>query len=160
MSRDSKPPVTWNESEHLKWKSELPGPGLSSPIVVGDRVFLTCYTGYGVDREKPGTIESLKRHLVCVDRKDGKILWASAVSATLPEDPYEGMITEHGYASHTPASDGERVYAFFGKSGVVAFDMQGKQLWQTNVGKESGQMRVGFRGEPDPAQAVGHRQRE
>ncbi len=68
-------PVQWSPSENLKWKTELPGAGVSSPIIVGDRVFVTCYSGYGLDRQNPGEISNLKRHLVCVDRSSGKILW-------------------------------------------------------------------------------------
>ena len=130
-------PVTWSAKENLKWKVALPGPGSSCPIVVGDKVFVTCWSGYGVDRNDLGNQEDLKRHLVCVDRTSGKILWSSAVAAKLPEDRYGGMFAENGYASHTPVSDGKRVYAFFGKSGVTAFDMDGKQLWQADVGHES-----------------------
>ncbi len=131
-------PVKWSETENLKWKAELPGPGLSSPIVVGKRVFVTCWTGYGMDRRDPGEQSNLKRHLVCLDRETGKTLWSQAVGAFLPEDPYRGMFTQHGYASHTPVSDGERVYAFFGKTGVMAFDLDGKVLWQRTVGNGSG----------------------
>jgi outer membrane protein assembly factor BamB len=131
-------PVKWSPTENVKWKAALPGPGFSSPIVVGDKVFATCYSGYGVDRENPGDMEDLKRHLVCVNRADGEILWSKTVDATMPEDSFSPPgVTTHGYASHTPTSDGERVYVFFGKSGVLAFDMEGTQLWQTNVGSES-----------------------
>lgn len=55
----------------------------------------------------------------------------------MPETEYSGMITEHGYASHTPVSDGQHVYAYFGKSGALSFDMNGKQLWQRRIGTES-----------------------
>ncbi|MGD9857939.1 MAG: PQQ-binding-like beta-propeller repeat protein [Planctomycetaceae bacterium] len=138
VSSDTKVPTAWSDTQNLKWKCELPGPGLSCPIVVGDKVFVTSYTGYGTSRENPGKMEDLQRHLICVDRNSGKILWNSTIAAVQPEDPYEGFMQEHGYASHTPTSDGERVYAFFGKSGVAAFDLDGKQLWQTSVGAESG----------------------
>ncbi len=138
VCEDKEPtPVTWSAKENLKWKVALPGPGSSCPIVVGDKVFVTCWSGYGVDRNDLGSQEDLKRHLVCVERTSGKILWSSAVAAKLPEDRYGGMFAENGYASHTPVSDGKHVFAFFGKSGVVAFDMDGKQLWQTDVGHES-----------------------
>ena len=131
-------PVSWSPTANLAWKSELPGPGVSSPIVVGDRVFVTCYSGYGVDRNKPGDIENLKRHIVCFDAKTGKKKWQKDVPALLPEDPYSGIgVTAHGYASHTPVSDGESVFAYFGKNGAYAYDLDGKQLWQTNLGKES-----------------------
>lgn len=127
-------PTEWSADKNLKWKLELPGPGSSCPIVVGDRVFLTCWSGYGVDRGSPGNQQDLRRHLVCIDRKEGKLLWSKGVKAVLPEDRYSGMFAEHGYATHTPVSDGENVYVFFGKSGVLAFDFDGNQLWQTSVG--------------------------
>jgi outer membrane protein assembly factor BamB len=82
-----------------------------------------------------GDMKNLKRHLVCVDRA-GKVLWTRTVPAVLPDYEYQpgSFLSLHGYASSTPASDGERVYVFFGKTGVLAFDLEGKQLWQTSVG--------------------------
>lgn len=130
-------PVEWSESKNLKWKVALPGPGSSSPILLGDRVWVTCWTGYGADRENLGDQKDLKRHLICIDRNTGKTVWSKAVDAVSPEDPYQGMFTQHGYASHTPVSDGKRVYVFFGKTGVLAFDLDGNQLWQTSVGTGS-----------------------
>ena len=139
ISDDTTPmPITWSESEHLRWKLPLPGPGVSSPIVVGSRVFVTCYSGYGLDRDDPGNMDDLQRHLLCVDSDTGRLMWEQTVAAVLPEDPFTGIgVTSHGYASHTPVSDGERVYAFFGKSGALAFDMNGQRLWQASVGTES-----------------------
>jgi outer membrane protein assembly factor BamB len=134
---DVAPPVEWDDQKNLKWKLDLPGPGLSSPIVVGDRVLVTCWSGYGMTRESLGRIENLKLHLICVNRHTGKEMWSEVINSFQPEEPYRGMFAEHGYASHTPVSDGERVYAFFGKSGIVAFDLSGKRLWQKNVGTES-----------------------
>lgn len=139
ISPDTRPvPVKWSDTENLKWKRKLPGPGSSSPIVVGQRVFVTCWTGYGADRDRVGDQKDLRRHLICLDRNTGNVLWDQSVEPVLPEDPYGGMFTQHGYASHTPVSDGQRVYAFFGKTGVLAFDMDGKRLWQTSVGTGSG----------------------
>jgi outer membrane protein assembly factor BamB len=133
-------PETWSDSNHLAWKAPMPGPGSSGPIVWGNRVFVTCYSGYGVDPDDPGDQHKLTRHLLCLSLGDGKVLWQKTVPATLPEDPYQGQLTEHGYASSTPATDGERVFVFFGKSGVVAFDWKGTQLWQTSVGTGSAMM--------------------
>lgn len=131
-------PTTWSDKENLKWKIALPGAGVSCPIVVGDKVFVTCYSGYGVDREDIGNEKDLKRHLVCIDRTTGKTLWEKAVPSTVAEDPFQGMgVPQHGYASHTPTSDGKNVYVFYGKSGVLAYDMSGNQLWQTSVGTKS-----------------------
>lgn len=142
-SRTSQPPRTWSDSENLRWKCELPGAGSSSPIVVGDRVFVTCYSGYGLPDGEAGDLRNLQRHLVCVNRVDGKVLWSQHVAGELPEDAYQGFLTEHGYASNTPVCDGQRVYCFFGKSGVVAFDLQGQQVWKVDVGKESSNRRWG-----------------
>jgi outer membrane protein assembly factor BamB len=139
ISRDTQPlPVKWSETENLKWKYKLPGPGSSSPIVVGPRVFVTCWTGYGMDSDNPGDEKDLRRHLLCLDRDTGNVLWDQSVEPVLPEDSYSGRFTEHGYASHTPVSDGEHVYVFFGKTGALAFDLDGKKLWQTSVGTGSG----------------------
>lgn len=144
---DAKPPATWSESQNVRWKAELPGPGTSSPIVVGDRVFVTCYSGYG-DERGIGDMQKLHRHLVCVNRADGRIAWSAAVPAAQPEDSFSGFLTEHGYASHTPASDGERVYVFFGKSGAAAFDLAGAKLWQTSLGTDSNRKGWGSGGSP------------
>jgi hypothetical protein len=67
-------PVEWSATKNIAWKAKLPGPGSSSPIVFGDQVYVTCYSGYGVDRKNPGKIADLKRHLVCVARDSGKVL--------------------------------------------------------------------------------------
>ncbi len=131
------PPIEWSPTRNLAWKTALPGAGSSSPIVVKDRVFVTCYSGYGLNRQDPGHMEDLRRHLVALDRNTGKVLWSQTVEPYLPEDPYRGNFTEHGYASHTPVSDGERIYCFFGKTGVLCFDWDGNVLWKTPVGTES-----------------------
>src|SRR5262249_51542497 len=68
-------PLTWSSTENIVWKTPLPGPGTSSPVTVGNRIFLTCYSGYAVDAAKPGAMEDLKRHLLCLDRASGKVLW-------------------------------------------------------------------------------------
>ncbi len=142
-------PTTWSPTANLAWKTPLPGPGASSPIIVAGRIFVTCYSGYGLTQESPGEIENLVRHLVCVDLQTGKVLWQKDVKAALPEDPYSGIgVTAHGYASHTPVSDGQNIYAFFGKSGVHAFDMDGTELWQADVGKESDPTKWGSSSSP------------
>ncbi|APZ96004.1 PQQ-binding-like beta-propeller repeat protein [Fuerstiella marisgermanici] len=142
-------PTRWSPKANLTWKLPLPGPGVSSPIVVGNKVFVTCYSGYGLTQEDPGDIENLMRHLVCVDIQSGEKLWQADVKAALPEDPYTGIgVTAHGYASHTPVSDGKNVYAFFGKSGVHAFNLDGEKLWQAEVGKESDPTKWGSSSSP------------
>ena len=121
----SEVPTEWTES-NLAWATPLPGSGSSSPIVVGNRIFLTCYSGEGT---------SGKRHLVCSSADDGKLLWQHTVDAPRSEDSYRGYLTEHGYASGTPVSDGKFVYAFFGKAGVVACTMMGEEVWRREVGQ-------------------------
>lgn len=127
-------PLTWDARSNVKWRTPLPGPGASSPVVWGDRVYLTCYTGYFVPDQPGGTLEQLQRHLIAIRRTDGKVLWDRAVPARLPE---EEKIRDHGYAANTPAVDEQRIYCFFGKTGVIAFDHDGKQLWQTDVGDKT-----------------------
>ena len=130
----SEAPTEFGADKNLSWKLELPGRGVSSPIVVGDKVFVTCYSGYGFEG---GEIEDLKRHLVCADRNSGKTLWTRTVNAKMPEDPWRPPgVTTHGYASNTPASDGTHVFAFFGKSGVYAYDLDGNEIWNQSVGHE------------------------
>ncbi|TWT56794.1 outer membrane biogenesis protein BamB [Thalassoglobus neptunius] len=137
VSDDDSIPTEWSDTENMSWKAELPGPGSSSPIIVGDRVFITCWSGYGTDSDNPGNKEDLKLHLVCLNRTDGEILWTGDIEPTGKEEDYRGMFAQHGYASHTPASDGKNIYAYFGKSGAVAFDLDGNRLWDASIGTES-----------------------
>lgn len=148
LSDEKNLPVSWSETENLKWKIPLSGYGSSFPIVAGERVFVTYYSGYGLDRNNPGDTKDLKRHLLCLDAGSGKVVWQRDVEAVLPEDPYRGYIREHGYASNTPVSDGQRVYVFFGKTGVLAYDMDGTQLWQVSVGTNSSNRRWGSAASP------------
>ena len=137
ISKATGVPVTWSDSTNLVWKLDLPGPGSSSPVVRGNIAYVTCYTGYGVSTSNPGDPASLVRHLLAVDLKSGKKLWQADVAAKGPDDNYRGYISEHGYSSSTPTVDEQAVYAFFGKSGLYAFDQQGKKLWQADCGSES-----------------------
>ncbi|MEM9411814.1 MAG: PQQ-binding-like beta-propeller repeat protein [Planctomycetota bacterium] len=142
-------PTKWSPEKNVKWKAELPGAGVSCPIIVGDKIFLTCYSGYGIDRRDPGEIEDLQRHVVCVNRNDGSLVWEKKIKAVTPEDRYSGMgVPEHGYASHTPVTDGESLFVFLGKSGVHAFDFEGTELWQAEVGTGSDDRRWGSASSP------------
>ena len=130
-------PVTWTARKNIIWKKALPGFGASSPITVGKRIFVTCYSGYGLNRGRPGDQESLKLHLLCFDLSSGERLWGRTIDPQLPDREYEGWLPEHGYASSTPASDGKAVYTFFGRSGVHAFDLEGNPLWNGSAGTET-----------------------
>ncbi|MBL8868933.1 MAG: PQQ-binding-like beta-propeller repeat protein [Planctomycetaceae bacterium] len=127
-------PEKWSQSSGIAWKTPLPGAGASSPIVYGNKIFLTSYTGYFVPGEDGGSLDELQRHLLCLDLSSGKVLWDKAIAAKLPE---EERIRDHGYAANSVAVDAEHVYAFFGKSGVFAFDHAGKQKWQADVGEKT-----------------------
>ncbi len=129
-------PTEFSDAKNLKWKIALPGPGSSSPVILGKHVYVTCWTGYGTDRANVGDQQDLRRHLLCIDRETGKTIWDSEVEPVLPEDEYGGMFAQHGYASHTPVTDGERIYVYYGKTGALAYDLDGNQLWQTKVGTE------------------------
>jgi outer membrane protein assembly factor BamB len=153
VSQDLPTKVT---KDNLLWKLKMPGVGTSSPITYGDKIFVTAYKGYGtaLTKQSPGAgkkgggggggfgkggppdadQKNLRLLVLCVDARDGKIVWQKEVTPKFPEINFSGMFREHGYASSTPATDGERVIAFFGKSGVHAFDMEGKALWSADVG--------------------------
>lgn len=131
ISRSQGLPTHWSGTQNIVWKTELPGPGASSPIVLGDRVYLTCYSGYAVPGLPDGEVGALQRHVLCLRRGDGKILWKKDVPAAQPE---QAKVRAHGYASSTPLADADRLYVFFGKSGVFAFRHDGEPLWQAEVG--------------------------
>ncbi|MSU77886.1 MAG: serine/threonine protein kinase [Gemmataceae bacterium] len=133
VAKATKATAEWSDTKNLLWKTDLPGHGSSSPILVGDQIFVTYYTGAGKDNP---SAEGLKRHLVCLARA-GKILWTRDIAADAADDAYRGFQALHGYASSTPASDGKHVYCFFGIAGVVAFDLDGKQIWRSSVGKQT-----------------------
>lgn len=121
-SLETKVPVKWSAAENIAWKTAIPGSGYSSPIIWGDRIFLTS-----------AVEEKMDRVLISLDRKTGRILWQQ----TVLQSPLEDKHKENGYASSTPATDGEKVYvAFLEGSNVVvaAHDFTGKQVWIARPG--------------------------
>jgi len=135
ISTETQLPLRWSTNENLVWKTDLPGPGSSSPIVSKGRVFLTCWSGYGMlDPVNPGDMTKLQRHALCLDRRNGNILWNHPVPA--PADTaYTGpYLPQGGYASHSPVSDGTNVFFLLGKSGVFAFTHDGRELWRAAIG--------------------------
>jgi outer membrane protein assembly factor BamB len=130
-------PVRWSATENVAWKTDLPGRGWSSPVVWGERVFLTTVinTGtteppkkglyFGGDRPKPP--ESVHQWVVlCLDLKSGNVLWQKQVHEGQPQT---AIHVKSSFASETPVTDGERVYAHFGNVGVFCFDFDGNPLW-------------------------------
>lgn len=133
-------PTEWDSSSNMAWSVDLPGAGSSSPIIVGDRIFITFYDG------ESGT--DAKRGLICFDAATGKKRWQETISGPEREDSYSGYLQEHGYASGSAVSDGENVFAFFGKAGIVAFTVDGKKLWQKDLGQMSSNRRWGSAASP------------
>jgi outer membrane protein assembly factor BamB len=127
-------PLDWGPSQNLAWKTALPGAGASTPVAMGGRVYLTAYTGFFVPGEPGGNMQRLQRHLLAINLDDGRILWDKAIAARLPE---EESIRDHGFAASSVAVDEDRVYVFFGKTGVFAFDHDGNQLWHADVGSKT-----------------------
>lgn len=126
-------PLTWSLTENIAWKAELPGPGASSPIVFRDRIYITAYSGYFVPGQE-GSKENLKRHLLALKRSDGSTIWEQKVAAKLPE---EDRIRDHGFAASTAAADAAGVIVFFGKTGVIAFNHEGNEVWRREVGDKT-----------------------
>jgi outer membrane protein assembly factor BamB len=127
-------PLRWSPTENVAWKIALPGVGHSSPIVVGERIFLTTYWAKGE-----------QRLLLCLDRKSGKELWRSEVLTA----PAEKMHRNNSPASATPVSDGKHVWTTFAEGeNIVAtcHDLSGKQVWQKKFG--GWDSRHGFCGSP------------
>jgi outer membrane protein assembly factor BamB len=123
------------DSGNVAWKTPLPGRGASSPVVFGKRIYLTAFTGYGIDKEAPGSQSDLKRHLLCVNLVDGSILWQQKVPAPSEKNSFTTWaVALHGFASSTPAVDKTGVYVFFGATGVLKFNHEGEELWRTNCG--------------------------
>ena len=139
-SYDAQTPVTWDDTKNIAWKTPLPGRGASSAIVHGDRIFLTAYTGYGLDMANPGDKTNLKLHVICLKRATGEVLWDENIDASESTQNFGKRVADHGYATGTPATDGQHVYAYFGVSGRVAFDMDGNLKWR----KETGTNTAGF----------------
>jgi outer membrane protein assembly factor BamB len=122
-------------SEMVAWSTPLPGRGASSPVIFNNRIYLTAYTGYGIDRKAPGDPANLVRHVLCIEAEHGNIVWRKAVPAESDKNEFNSWgVGLHGYASSTPAVDETGIYIFFGETGVLAFSHAGEELWRTNCG--------------------------
>ena len=143
VSPDANPPVEWSEERNVRWKLPLPGKGHSTPIVWGDRVFLTAAVPFGkavapVYDNAPGSHDNVgvtQHHrfvVMAVNRLDGKIAW----SQTVREDfPHEGGHETGSLASNSPVTDGELLFVSFGSRGLYCFDLNGELKWQKDLGK-------------------------
>ena len=148
ISNEKNLPSEWSPTKNIKWKTAIEGRAHSSPIVWGNRIFVTtAIEGAEVagakaakhmlgDKEfvHPDAIGANKKHtfkVLAIDRDSGKILWqATAWEGT----PYDDRHRKSSYAASTPATDGKMVYAFFGTEGLYAYDFKGKLAWKAHVG--------------------------
>ncbi len=148
VSTDPNLPTEWSDAKNVQWKAPIPGRGHSSPIIWGNRVFLTtAIEGEVIPGQKayvhilgkeefkhPDWVGSDRKHtfkLLCLDADTGKTVWE--------QTPYEGAVFDHrhrkgSYASPTPLTDGRYIYAYFGSEGLYCYDFKGKQLWKANFG--------------------------
>jgi outer membrane protein assembly factor BamB len=118
ISSETDLPLTWNATTNVKWKTALPERGNSTPVVHGDRIFITQAVGNG-------------RFIICYSRQDGKELWRAGATGVAPEPSHD----TNPYCSASPVTDGERVYAWFGSAGLYCFDQAGQQLWHRDLGE-------------------------
>lgn len=148
ISNEKNLPSEWSPTKNIKWKTPIEGRAHSSPIVWGNRIFVTtAIEGAEVAGAKaakhmlgekefvhPDSIGANKKHtfkVLAIDRDSGKILWqATAWEGT----PYDDRHRKSSYAASTPATDGKMVYAFFGTEGLYAYDFKGKPAWKAHVG--------------------------
>ncbi len=139
----ARPPIVWSETKNVRWKTAIPGKGHSTPIVWGNRIFLTTAIPYGdALTPKPDTAPGAHdnspvthRHrfvVLAVNREDGQIAWQRTVREELP---HEGGHYSGSLASSSAVTDGERVYAFFGSRGLSCFDFSGKLQWELDLGQ-------------------------
>ncbi len=171
-------PTTWSDTSNIKWKTEIPGRGNSTPVIWGDRIFLTTAVAIGKPAPAPTPAETtaagnqapggqrrggagggagpLVEHrfdLLCLDRRTGKILWQRTAKAATP---HEGYHRAYGsFASNSPVTDGKYVYASFGSRGIYAFDFNGKLIWEKDPNVQM-KMRLAF-GEGVAPMLVGNR---
>ena len=139
------PPVTWSETENIKWKIALPGTGSSTPIVWGDKLFLQTAVISETEpppaaapssRRGPPTTAApknpVKFNVVCIDRNTGELLWERTVRE---EVPHEGHHPTGSYASYSPVTDGKLLWASFGSRGLHCMDLDGNLKWSVDLGR-------------------------
>lgn len=131
-------PDTWSTTENVEWVTDVTGLGWSSPVVWGNRIFLTTVGATGdFERPKDGLYLGLGRpappdvehswYVYCFDLETGNVVWRRLVNQEKPTFPRHPKST---YASATPVTDGERIYALFGDLGIFCFDMEGNEVWK------------------------------
>lgn len=136
----ARPPAKWSATENVAWKTDVPGLGWSSPVVWGNRVFLTTCVNKGetvaprkglyiedLDANKyPKVTDPHQWKVYCLDLDTGSVLWERTAHEGVPPKPHH---LKNTLASETPATDGERLYAYFGNLGLYCYDLEGELLW-------------------------------
>jgi outer membrane protein assembly factor BamB len=143
VSPDAKPPIEWSEEKNVAWKVAVPGRGKGSPVVWGDRIFLLTAVPSATAPARriedptgshpsvaPAT-EVLRFEALALSRKDGSTLWSKVVRE---EQPHDGAHQDGSFASSSPSTDGERLFAYFGSRGLYALDFDGRVLWEKDFG--------------------------
>lgn len=148
VSPHGDPPLHWSETQNIAFKVPIPGRGLASPIVWGDRIFLMTAVAADDDaytasqqaaaeklerQEWPPSVEPVKQRFVvmALARDDGRILWQRTA---VERKPHESHYITSSWASASPLTDGKRLFAFFGSNGLFAYDLDGNLLWQRDLG--------------------------
>ena len=139
------PPIEWSESHNVRWKAQLPGLGHSTPLVWGGRVFVTTAVTFGDALEEPlpetapgahdNRLVSRRRRwsALAFERATGKPLWSTDLHEGFP---HEGGHVTGSYASASPVTDGEQLFAFFGSAGLYALDLEGVVYWKADLGEQ------------------------
>lgn len=142
---DANPPITWSATENIRWKAAIPGIGHAAPIIWEDKIFIqTAIEGPEEKAEEEGNDNpfsgffggknegpTYKFDLLAINRKDGSILWQKTLREVAP---HEGTHRDATFASNSPVTDGEFVYAYFGSRGLYCVDMDGNVKWEKEVG--------------------------
>jgi outer membrane protein assembly factor BamB len=127
-SLDATPPTVWSATENVKWKTELPGRGSGSPVVWKNRVFVTSAIPADDDRlRRSGELPRLKFVVFCIDRDSGELVWERVATVATP---HQETHSTNGFASASPCTDGEHVYAHFGSRGLYCYTMTGDLVWK------------------------------
>lgn len=136
-----KHPQEWSNDKNIAWSVDLPGGGLSSPIVHGDRIFVTTAIGMsppvsfmeGVRDMRPKKPDSaLKFNVICFKLDDGSMLWEKTISQEQPKYPIH---SSNSYATESPATDGKHLFVYFAAIGkIAALDFEGREIWQQEIG--------------------------
>jgi outer membrane protein assembly factor BamB len=139
VSPTADPPTEWSETRNVRWKVEIPGRGSASPIVWGDRVYVTTAVPVGVSGDAQhaprGSVTPRGVHrfvVLALDRKTGKTVWERVARE---QEPHEQSHVDNGtWASGSPLTDGERLFAYFESFGLYTYDLNGTLLWEKDLG--------------------------